>query len=81
MDLKLVDTTEHSKDFNTIDLEKVEIANADASMNIKLSTDEEKANDQVANSAPQKVEENINEEIKYDTLKEPITETLVREIF
>ncbi len=91
-DLKLVDNTNTSelpKDFNTIDLDKIQFGvddnqvtsmqvsssdpNANANVNTNINTNNQ-LDDKVLNLTPKNDENDMQ---KLNTLKEPIAETLV----
>ena len=86
LEFKLVESINESKDFNTIDLDKIIIDNTqDTTLNVRLpddiekvTTTSEKINNQNKNSQVNESVPVVEENKIYNTLKEPIVETLVK---
>ena len=87
LEFKLVESMNESKDFNTIDLDKILIDNTqDTTLNVKLPDDIEKGtavSEKI--NYPNNTNTQVNEPVSvveekniYNTLKEPIVDTLVQ---
>jgi len=87
----LVDNSDSSNnhDFNTIDLEKITIDTTNNVTEAKINiTDNEKQNDKIVTNTDKNgnldlinFSQNVEEKKVYDTLKEPVLETLVKKLF
>ena len=73
----LRESLDEIKDFRTIDLEK-DIGESANEGKIKLTTNETEINNDVIDFAPRSI--GSEEKNNYDTLKEPVLETLVSEV-
>jgi hypothetical protein len=78
LDLNLIDISNEIKDFKTVDMGNIQLGNSlFHNEKIQLST-EDNLKTQFFNSNSTSCENKSNEQdIKFDTLNEPITETLV----
>ncbi len=85
LEFKLVESMNESKDFNTIDLDKIIIDNTqDTTLNVRLpedieigTTTSEKINSSNKSSQINESIQVVEEKKLYNTLKEPIVDTLV----